>query len=258
MASPDARAATAAMAAVTPRTMGAPARTVPQVQAVNKCKFVFIGDSSVGKTSIVTRFVHGTFGERYQHTVGVDFLSKSLRMMGERTLRLQIWDTSGQERYQGLIPSFMRDASGVVVVYDVTKRASFESASKWMDYARMQRSGDLTVLLLGSKADLTHAREVSAEEGEQFAKEHRALFMEASAKTGANVAECFETIVTELPEAGFLPMLDSPAGRRKASPALSGKAGGGGRRRGGDSGEEALAPRRCGGWCRMLASAAGI
>lgn len=258
MASSDARAVSDAMpatatstASVTPRTIGAATCTVPQVRAVNKCKLVFIGDSTVGKTSMLVRFVHGTFCERYTNTVGVDFLSKTLRMKGDRTLRLQLWDTAGQERFQGLIPTFIRDASGVVVVYDVTKRASFESASKWMDYARLQSSGNLTILLLGSKADLAHARQVSAEEGEQFAKEHRALFMEASAKTGANVAECFEKIVMALPEAGFLPMRDSAVGRRRtASP------GGGA---GGE--EEALAgpaPRRCDCWVRMLTSAVGI
>ncbi|CAK0877112.1 unnamed protein product [Prorocentrum cordatum] len=97
------------------------------MSGLNKYKLVFLGEQAVGKTSIITQFMYGTFESNYQATIGIDFLSKTLHLE-DRTLRLQLWDTAGQERFRSLIPSYIRDSSGAIVVYDVTSRASFAGA----------------------------------------------------------------------------------------------------------------------------------
>ena len=97
---------------------------------LEKYKLVFLGDQNVGKTSIITRFMYDSFDAAYQATIGIDFLSKTM-YLEDRTVRLQLWDTAGQERFRSLIPSYIRDSSVAVVVYDITDRASFLNSSMW-------------------------------------------------------------------------------------------------------------------------------
>ena len=99
---------------------------VPTLGALEKYKLVFLGDQNVGKTSIITRFMYDSFDTAYQATIGIDFLSKTM-YLEDRTVRLQLWDTAGQERFRSLIPSYIRDSSVAVVVYDITDRASFST-----------------------------------------------------------------------------------------------------------------------------------
>merc|ERR1739841_448978 len=107
-----------------------------------KYKLVFLGDQSVGKTSIITRFMYDTFDQAYQATIGIDFLSKTL-YMDDRTVRLQLWDTAGQERFRSLIPSYIRDSSVAVVVYDISNAKSFQNTKKWIDEVRTERGSDV-------------------------------------------------------------------------------------------------------------------
>jgi len=107
----------------------APPPAVPQIAPLAKYKLVFLGDQSVGKTSIITRFMYDQFDKAYQATIGIDFLSKTM-YLEDRTVRLQLWDTAGQERFRSLIPSYIRDSSVAVIVYDITDRASFLNSSK--------------------------------------------------------------------------------------------------------------------------------
>lgn len=102
---------------------------------LRKFKLVFLGEQSVGKTSLITRFMYDTFDNTYQATIGIDFLSKTM-YLEDRTVRLQLWDTAGQERFRSLIPSYIRDSSVAVVVYDITSTASFANTSKWVDDVR--------------------------------------------------------------------------------------------------------------------------
>jgi Ras-related protein Rab-6A len=147
---------------------------------------VFLGDQSVGKTSIITRFMYDKFDTTYQATIGIDFISKTM-YLEDRTVRLQLWDTAGQERFRSLIPSYIRDSSVAVVVYDVTNRQSFLNTARWIEEVRSERGADVIIVLVGNKTDLVDKRQVSIEEGDGKAREFSVMFIETSAKAGFNI-----------------------------------------------------------------------
>ncbi|KAG9289042.1 hypothetical protein G9A89_015591 [Geosiphon pyriformis] len=165
---------------------------------LRKFKLVFLGEQSVGKTSLITRFMYDTFDNTYQATIGIDFLSKTM-YLEDRTVRLQLWDTAGQERFRSLIPSYIRDSSVAVVVYDITNRNSFMNTAKWIDDVRAERGNDVIIVLVGNKTDLNDKRQVTTEEGEKKAKEYNVMFIETSAKAGHNVKNLFRKIAQALP-----------------------------------------------------------
>ena len=166
--------------------------------ATSKYKLVLLGDQSVGKTSIIIRFTDDKFDSSYQATIGIDFLSK-IMYLEDRTIRLQLWDTAGQERFRSLIPSYIRDSSVAVVVYDVTNRTSFIDCEAWVTNVRSERNAEVPIFLVGNKIDLTEKRQVSTEEGEKKAKELGAFFAETSAKTSVNIKQLFKQIAQALP-----------------------------------------------------------
>ncbi|ODQ56071.1 ras-domain-containing protein [Saitoella complicata NRRL Y-17804] len=166
--------------------------------SLRKFKLVFLGEQSVGKTSLITRFMYDDFNDTYQATIGIDFLSKTM-YLEDRTVRLQLWDTAGQERFRSLIPSYIRDSSVAVVVYDVTNRNSFQNTAKWVDDVRAERGSDVIIVLVGNKTDLNDKRQVTPEEGEKKAKEFGVMFVETSAKAGHNVKTLFRRIAQALP-----------------------------------------------------------
>merc|ERR1719515_369612 len=151
-----------------------------------KYKLVFLGDQSVGKTSIITCFMYDKFDSTYQATIGIDFLNKAVALE-DRTVRLQLWDTAGQERFRSLIPSYIRDSSAAVVVYDITNRQSFLNSTKWIEDVRQERGNDVIIMLVGNKSDMADKRQVTLEEAEEMAKEYGAMVAEASAKAGHNI-----------------------------------------------------------------------
>jgi len=175
------------------------------VNPLAKYKLVFLGDQSVGKTSIITRFMYDTFDSTYQATIGIDFLSKTM-YLEDRTVRLQLWDTAGQERFRSLIPSYIRDSSVAVVVYDITNRSSFLNTAKWIDDVRTERGTDVVMMLVGNKTDLADKRQVSVEEGDARAKEHDIMFIETSAKAGFNIKALFRKVASALPGMDGTPM----------------------------------------------------
>uniref|UniRef100_A0A673Z993 RAB6A, member RAS oncogene family n=1 Tax=Salmo trutta TaxID=8032 RepID=A0A673Z993_SALTR len=168
---------------------------------LRKFKLVFLGEQSVGKTSLITRFMYDSFDNTYQATIGIDFLSKTM-YLEDRTVsfvRLQLWDTAGQERFRSLIPSYIRDSTVAVVVYDITNVNSFQQTTKWIDDVRTERGSDVIIMLVGNKTDLADKRQITTEEGEQRAKELNVLFIETSAKTGYNVKQLFRRVAAALP-----------------------------------------------------------
>ncbi|GMT32176.1 hypothetical protein PFISCL1PPCAC_23473, partial [Pristionchus fissidentatus] len=165
---------------------------------LKKFKLVFLGEQSVGKTSLITRFMYDSFDNTYQATIGIDFLSKTM-YLEDRTVRLQLWDTAGQERFRSLIPSYIRDSTVAVVVYDITNASSFHQTSKWIDDVRTERGGDVIIMLVGNKTDLSDKRQVTTEEGERKANELNVMFIETSAKAGYNVKQLFRRIAGALP-----------------------------------------------------------
>ncbi|XP_078258287.1 ras-related protein Rab-6A isoform X4 [Rhinoraja longicauda] len=165
---------------------------------LRKFKLVFLGEQSVGKTSLITRFMYDSFDNTYQATIGIDFLSKTM-YLEDRTIRLQLWDTAGQERFRSLIPSYIRDSAAAVVVYDITNVNSFQQTTKWIDDVRTERGSDVIIMLVGNKTDLADKRQITTEEGEQRGKDLNVLFIETSAKIGYNVKQLFRRVAAALP-----------------------------------------------------------
>ncbi|RDY04200.1 Ras-related protein RABH1d, partial [Mucuna pruriens] len=178
-------------------------KNMATVSPLAKYKLVFLGDQSVGKTSIITRFMYDKFDTNYQATIGIDFLSKTM-YLEDRTIRLQLWDTAGQERFRSLIPSYIRDSSVAVVVYDVANRQSFLNTNKWIEEVRTERGGDVIIVLVGNKTDLVEKRQVSIEEGDAKSRESGIMFIETSAKAGFNIKPLFRKIAAALPGMGTL------------------------------------------------------
>lgn len=151
------------------------------------------------------------FDTQYKATIGIDFMSKTM-YLPDRTIRLQLWDTAGQERFRSLVPSYIRESNVAVVVYDITDRKTFEDASKWIDEVQADRQGQALIVLVGNKCDLTSARQVTAQEGEEKAKALGAIFMETSAKNGHNCRPLFKKIANELVDMDIAPQTEQQAG----------------------------------------------
>uniref|UniRef100_A0A914DB48 Ras-related protein Rab-43 n=1 Tax=Acrobeloides nanus TaxID=290746 RepID=A0A914DB48_9BILA len=161
-------------------------------------KIVLIGDMGVGKTAVVQRFKNGTFLEKQGTTIGVDFTMKTLIIEGRR-IKLQIWDTGGQERFRTITQSYYRSANGIILCYDITCRQSFDSLNRWIEDVSKFAVPNVTKILIGTKADLTKERLVDKEEGEQLARAHNMIqFIEVSSKSNVNVDTVFYEMAAQL------------------------------------------------------------
>ncbi|XP_009094884.3 ras-related protein Rab-18-B-like [Serinus canaria] len=160
-------------------------------------KLVLVGDSGVGKSSLLRTVTDGAFEPRLAPTVGIDFKVKKMVLEG-RAVQLAIWDTAGQERFRTVTPSYYRGAQGVVLVYDVTRRATFTGLGRWLNELEMYTTSSSTVkMLVGNKTDKPD-REVERKEGLQLARKHSLLFIETSAKTQDGVHHAFEELVLKI------------------------------------------------------------
>jgi len=160
-----------------------------------RIKLVLLGDSGVGKSCIVLRFVRGQFDPSSKVTVGASFLSQTISLQDSTTVKFEIWDTAGQERYSSLAPLYYRGASAAVVVYDITNPETFQKAQFWVKELQKHGSPDIVMALVGNKADLESQREVSREEAQAYADSNGMFFIETSAKTADNVNQLFEVII---------------------------------------------------------------
>ncbi|KAJ8605746.1 hypothetical protein CTAYLR_008475 [Chrysophaeum taylorii] len=159
-------------------------------------KLLMIGDSAVGKTSLLLRYANDTFSSTFITTIGIDFKIKTIDLDGKR-VKLQIWDTAGQEQFRTITRSYFRGAQGIVLVYDITDRGTFNSVRSWMAQINDHADAQVNRVLIGNKADFETARQVSTEEGQRLADEYGVKFFETSAKNDVNVTECFTTIARE-------------------------------------------------------------
>lgn len=160
-------------------------------------KFLLIGDSGVGKSCLLLRFADDTFTESFISTIGVDFKIRTVELDG-KSIKLQIWDTAGQERFRTITSSYYRGAQGIIVVYDITNKDSFENVKIWLKEIQKFASDNVQVLLLGNKTDETMKRVVSYEEGKEFADSQNIAFLETSAKKSINVEKAFMTMTDNI------------------------------------------------------------
>ena len=152
-------------------------------------KYIIIGDSGVGKSCILLQFAQNEFDINKENTVGVEFGNKVVTVNGTK-VKLQIWDTAGQEQFKSITRSYYRAVAGALLVYDVTDRETFENVKNWLEEARVNANPELVIMLCGNKVDKS-GRQVSTEEGSKLARENGILFKECSAKERVNIDEIF-------------------------------------------------------------------
>ncbi|KAK4475138.1 hypothetical protein MN116_002224 [Schistosoma mekongi] len=153
-------------------------------------KYIIIGDTGVGKSCLLLQFTDKRFQPVHDLTIGVEFGARMISIDGKQ-VKLQIWDTAGQESFRSITRSYYRGAAGALLVYDITRRETFTHLTTWLEDARQHSSSNMVIMLIGNKSDLESRRDVQKEEGEAFSREHGLIFMETSAKTAANVEDAF-------------------------------------------------------------------
>lgn len=161
-------------------------------------KLVIIGDSGVGKSNYLYRFVEGEFCPIHEATVGFDYKSKvSYLPKAKKKVKFQIWDTAGQEKYMSINKNLFQRVQGIILMYDISDQKSFDNLEKWMKVVKQLASG-IPLLLIGNKIDLVDERKVSKEKGESFAEQENIIFFESSGKSGENVDESFLCLGEEI------------------------------------------------------------
>lgn len=161
--------------------------------SLTKIKLLIIGDSCCGKTCLLQRFTQGNYIPTYLPTIGIDFKTKIMEFKNTH-YKVQIWDTAGQERFRTITTAYYRGAMGILLVYDVTNRSSFENMRQWLIQIQRHAHQNVQIIIIGNKIDLNTERQVEFVEGKEFADEKKLQFFETSAKTGINVEEAFKTM----------------------------------------------------------------
>lgn len=167
-------------------------------------KFIIIGSSGVGKTAILKRLVEDTFSSDSQSTIGVEFDSTVIEVDGQQ-VKLQIWDTAGQERFRSIAKAYYRNAVGVILVFDITERKTFDELSSWLNDVHTLCDPNAVIQLIGNKADLASQRAVTLTEAEAFASHQHMQYLETSAKGGDNVREAFVRVASDILSKGLKP-----------------------------------------------------
>eukprot|EP01066_Platyproteum_vivax_P008845 Platyproteum_vivax@DN3815_c0_g1_i1.p1 len=160
-------------------------------------KLLLIGDSSVGKSCLLLRFADDTYTDSYISTIGVDFKIRTIDLDG-KTVKLQIWDTAGQERFRTITSSYYRGAHGIIIVYDVTDKDSFQHVKNWINEIDKYATESVNKLLVGNKCDLASKKVVSYDEGKELADSLGIRFLETSAKNAHNVEQAFNVMASEV------------------------------------------------------------
>ena len=163
-----------------------------------KIKIMLIGESKIGKTSLISRYCNNEFlGGVYLSTIGIDFQIKHL-VLNKKNIRLQIWDTAGQERYRNIAKNYFQSSDGFVIVYDISNTESFEKLDYWIEQIKANSQEYTKMILFGNKCDIIEDRKIKKEEGEEYAKNNNINFFEVSAKEGTNVDKAFESFVKDI------------------------------------------------------------
>ena len=156
-------------------------------------KVLLLGNSDVGKSSIILRYVDQTWSDIFVPTIGVDFKVKTL-VIDKKNVKMQIWDTAGQERFRTVVSSYFKGSHGIFIIYDITNRESFKNLENWLGEIEKNASDKVLKILIGNKCDLEQEREIQFEEGQAFANRNGMQFIETSAKNNTNINEAFEAL----------------------------------------------------------------
>ncbi|KAI7728783.1 hypothetical protein M8C21_033222 [Ambrosia artemisiifolia] len=160
-------------------------------------KIVLLGDSGVGKSNLLARFARNEFYSNSKSTIGVEFQTQKMEVNGKE-IKAQIWDTAGQERFRAVTSAYYRGAVGALVVYDISRRQTFDSVGRWLNELHTHCDMNVITILVGNKSDLKDAREVTTADGKSLAETRSLFFMETSALDSSNVNAAFQTIVKEI------------------------------------------------------------
>ena len=170
--------------------------------SIDTYKIVVLGDISVGKTSILSRFRYGVFEPEYMPTLGIDFFSQNL-FYEDKTIRLILWDTAGEERFRSLIPSYLKNADCIIIVFDITNKDSFNSLNKWLTDSKNNANEGTIYIICGNKSDLKEKRTVNENEIDEYIKKNELIYVECSAKNGEGIKDLFNTVAKNLGEVNF-------------------------------------------------------
>ena len=161
-------------------------------------KIMTLGETAVGKSSFIVKYVDDSFSSNYLSTLGLDFKQKKIVLEDGKEINIRLFDTAGQERYKSISINLIKKANGILLIYDITNKSSFNSIEQWMDNIAEISSTNTKVILVGNKCDLNGERQVTKEEGERKAKEYNLPFYETSCKDGININEVFLRITNEI------------------------------------------------------------
>ena len=163
-------------------------------------KILLLGDSSVGKTCFLMRYTDNTFQEIHMSTIGLDYKLKNVQLDDGKMVKIQIWDTAGQDRFRSITKNYYKGAHGIILIYDITNQKTFENVKNWINQIKEEVSNKVTIILVGNKIDDEDHRVVSTEQGEKMAKDFGLMFFECSAKSGINIDSTFNELVKKTVE----------------------------------------------------------
>ena len=158
-------------------------------------KILLLGDTSVGKTCFLMRYTDNTFQEIHMSTIGLDYKLKNVQLDDGKMYKIQIWDTAGQDRFRSITKNYYKGAHGIVLIYDITDKKTFDNVRNWLRQIKEEVSDKVCIILVGNKIDAEEKRVVTTQEGEKMAEEYNMMFFECSAKTGDNIDNAFNELV---------------------------------------------------------------
>ena len=160
-------------------------------------KLILIGDSCVGKSNILLKYLKNQFNENSKTTIGVEFGTKNI-IINNKRIKIQIWDTAGQERYRSITSAYYKGAKGALIVYDITRKNTFDNIDKWITDLKLNGDKNICIIIVGNKSDLNEQREVDKELGKKKAEMFKTAFMETSALNGENISKAFEEVIEQI------------------------------------------------------------
>ena len=160
-------------------------------------KVILIGDSCVGKSNILLKYLKNQFNENSKTTVGVEFGTKNI-IINNKRIKIQIWDTAGQERYRSITSAYYKGAKGALIVYDITRKNTFDNIDKWITDLKLNGDKNICIIILGNKSDLIDKREINKNDGIKKAEMYKTDFLETSALNGDNISKAFDKLIEQI------------------------------------------------------------